>query len=548
MPTSRTVRPAPAGTLAASGVEPRAYRVPPARLAPGRATAPAGTFVDADCCWLDGRPVEPADWPAVVAAGRVADVRGAFAVAVVGTDGTATLWRDGVGERTLYYAPLADGFAFGPSPAALVRAGFVAPELDLAAAAAYLSYAYVPGRRTLVRGVLEVLPGERVAWGGRGVRRDTVWRLPDEPAAFAPEAELRDELRRRLETAVRRRLPEPGTPLAATLSGGIDSSLVVALARRLHDGPLTAYTVSFGPDLPNELAHAGRMAAHAGVPHRAVELSWQAVLHFLDESVGSLGEPIGDPLTVPNSLLFRAAAEAGTPAVFNGEGGDPCFGGPKNVPMILSELYGHGGAAGGRESAYLRSHLKCYDELGAMLTPGALAALRAEPLEAALAAGLNDPRFRRYVTRLQAVNVSYKGGHHILPKVDALSRPAGAVPRSPLFDRDLVEHSFALPPQLKLRGAVEKYLLKEAVRDVVPAEIVARPKSGMLVPVEAWCLGPMLPAARERLLDGLAKYDIVRRDYLERLLAGRLGGSRPRHGAKVWLLLTLESWLRRVTD
>ena len=102
----------------------------------------------------------------------------------------------------------------------------------------------------------------------------------------------------------------------------------------------------------------------------------------------------------------------------------------------------------------------------------------------------------------------------------------------------------SVPARLKLKGSIEKHVLKEAVRDLLPPEIIARPKSGMLVPVEAWCRGPLLAAARERLLDGLARYDLFRRDWLERLLAGRLGGLRPRHGAKIWLLMTLEAWLR----
>jgi asparagine synthase (glutamine-hydrolysing) len=143
-----------------------------------------------------------------------------------------------------------------------------------------------------------------------------------------------------------------------------------------------------------------------------------------------------------------------------------------------------------------------------------------------------------------AVNLALKGGHHILPKVDAESAPFGMLPRSPLFDRRVVEMAFAIPPQLKLRGSVEKHLLKQAVRDTLPQAILDRPKSGMLVPVEGWFRGPLAPHARERLLDGLTQTGLVRRDYLERLLAGRLGGLRPRHGAKIWLLLTLESWLR----
>ena len=118
------------------------------------------------------------------------------------------------------------------------------------------------------------------------------------------------------------------------------------------------------------------------------------------------------------------------------------------------------------------------------------------------------------------------------------------MPRSPLFDRDLVELAFRLPPRLKLNGSVEKYLLKRAVEDLLPRSVVERPKSGMLVPVEAWFSGPLLDEARRRLLDGLAPRGIVRRDYLERLLDGKLGGLRPRRGVKIWLLITLEAWLR----
>jgi len=216
--------------------------------------------------------------------------------------------------------------------------------------------------------------------------------------------------------------------------------------------------------------------------------------------------------------------------------------------MLLSELYGENSDPLARERCYLRAHLKCFDDLDAALAPAVKEALSASPLEERLSPLFDDSRWHSFVTKLQAINITLKGAHHILPKVDAISAPFGVVARSPLFDRDVVELSLAIPPQLKLRGSVEKYLLKEAVRDLLPREIVDRPKSGMLVPVKAWFQGPLLPAARERLLDGLTTYGLVQRRYLERLLDGRLGGLRPRHGAKIWLLVTLEAWLRTVFD
>jgi len=528
------------------------------RRAVGRIAGASPSFganalaADWDCCWLDGRAVTGLDdWRRIVQAGRMADVSGAWALAWTDAAGALRLARDAIGERTLYYARAGGGVVFGSTLGAVLDSGLVRRWLHLPALAAYLSWAYVPGEDTMVAGVNEVLPGELVEFDADGLRRSRLWNPPPEPdESGADETALTARLRAALETAVRRRLPV-GEPVAATLSGGIDSSLVVALARKLHDGPVAAYSVSFGEGPPNELAWSALVARHCGVPHRIVEITPRAVLEDLDDTIAQLSDPIGDPLTVPNALLFRAAAdEAGV--VLNGEGGDTCFGGPKNLPMVLASLFEGTLAAGdgafAHEANYLRAHQKCYDDLAEMLAPDVRSALRDQPLERFVARDLADPRWRTMVQRLQWINLARKGGHHILHKVDEVSAPCGVLSRAPLFDRDVVECAFAIPPQLKLRGAVEKYLLKQAVTDLLPREILERPKSGMLVPVEGWFRGPLAAAARERLLDGLAPRGLFDRAWLERLVAGKLGGLRPRHGVKIWLLVTLEAWLRRVLD
>ena len=378
------------------------------------------------------------------------------------------------------------------------------------------------------------------------------WSVPAEGHGHAaPDEEvLRQQLRAELEAAVARQLPASG-PVGAFLSGGLDSSLVVALARRLYSDEILTYSVSFGAEYANELPFSSCVARHCQTRHRIVELSPSVIVRYLDESIAFLSDPVGDPLTVPNALLFREAARE-TGAVLNGEGGDPCFGGPKNVPMLLAELFGDGAedasanTAFGRERSYLRAHQKCYDDLPAMLRPDVRRAIAGNALELELAPLLGDPRWTSFIGRLMALNTTFKAPFHILHKVDSVSAPFGAVARSPLFDRAIVELAMSIPAQLKLRGSTEKYLLKQAVRDLLPPAIIERPKSGMLVPVEGWFKGPLLSVARERLLDGLAGYGLFDRTYLERLLDGRLGTLRPRRGVKIWLLLTLESWLRSV--
>ena len=286
------------------------------------------------------------------------------------------------------------------------------------------------------------------------------------------------------------------------------------------------------------------MAAHTGASHHVIMVRPRDVVQRLDETVGALSEPNGDPLTVPNLIMFEAAASAGLDVLANGEGGDPCFGGPKNSPMLLSELYG----GTSREQAYLRAHQKLWDELDQALEPDFAASIPPGALEALVSPWFQDPRWPSFLERLLAINVSWKGAGHILPKVEHLGGRMGVRARSPLFDRRVVELACAIPAPLKRRGSIEKYLLKEAVRDLLPAAVVDRPKSGMMVPVEGWFTDPLAAFARERLLDGLAPRRIIRRDYLERLVARQLPGLRPRQGVKIWLLLTLESWLRTVYD
>ena len=510
---------------------------------------------DFDACWIDGRRIETlAGWSDVLRQSRLSEVNGAFALAWPEPDGAVCLARDHIGERSLFYATAGNRLIFGSNVASILASGLVRPLINHTAVARYLSYGYLPGKDTLLDGIFKVLPGEIVRFRDGTLSFTSYWSLPAETdrESAADEATLRHDLRRELEAAVRRRLPDHG-PVAAFLSGGIDSSLVVALARRLHPDDVFTYSVSFGAAYRNELPFSSLVAEHCGTRHQVVELSPAAILNSLDLSIASLGDPIGDPLTVPNFLLFQQAAERSA-MVLNGEGGDPCFGGPKNIPMLLADLFGDGGDTDAddrtpyqRERHYLRAHQKCFDDVPSMLAKDVAASIDANALECQLAPFFADSRWQSLIGKLMAINVAFKGPFHILHKVDALSAVVGAVPRSPLFDRAIVEAAFQIPSRLKLRGSVEKYLLKEAVRDLLPSAIVDRPKSGMLVPVEGWFKGPLLPHARERLIDGLTPYGLFDRGYLERLLSGRLAGLRPRRGIKIWLLVTLEAWLRAVT-
>ncbi|MEO7330671.1 MAG: asparagine synthetase B family protein [Minicystis sp.] len=503
--------------------------------------------VDADACLFGGRALTSAEaWLRVLQLGALGRVEGAFALAQRTSEGEVFLARDAIGHRSLYYLVHGDQLLFASRLIALLDVAALPRRLCLRSVAAYLAYAYLPGPETMVEGVFELLLGEQVTFVNGVIHRSTHWDLPAEPSTFDGEEVLRLRLRARLEEVVQQALPG-GAPVAISLSGGIDSSLIAALAARLHDAPVHTFSITFGAGHRNELAWSTLVADHCHTQHTVVELTPAAIAAHLDDTIACLDKPNGDPLTVPNALLFREMGKQAEVAL-NGEGGDPCFGGPKNLPMLLAELYGNGAetASGrrARERSFLRAHLKCHDDLPKLLTPAVMAEACSPPLEEDLAPWFDDPRWSALVTRLMAINVRFKGGHHILPKVDSLSAPFGVFARSPLFARSVVELAFTIPPRLMLHGAVEKYLLKQAVADLLPAAILDRPKSGMMVPVEGWFQGPLLHEARSRILDGLAPRGLFQRRYLEDLLDGKTGGLRPRHGVKIWLLITLEAHLR----
>ncbi|MFB6980244.1 asparagine synthetase B family protein [Streptomyces scopuliridis] len=491
-------------------------------------------------------------WVRLGAAG-IRAAEGMFALAVHDA-GELVLIRDHMGARTLFYARADGCWAASTSLRALRRWPALGTGLELAAVRSFLTFAYLPGEETLLRGVREVLPGRclRLA-ADAAVTEEHYW----EPRELieddgAPPESYASRLRELLEDAMAGRLPE-AEAVGVLLSGGVDSSLVTALAAKLHAHPVHTYSISFGDELPNELGYSGLVAQHCHTRHRVLSVSGDAVAARLAEAAALLDSPVGDPLTVPNLMLAEAVAGDGLGVVLNGEGGDPVFGGPKNLPMLVYEMH-RGEVAGGdaedaRETAYLRSYRKCFTDLPELLTADALDALATAPgperfVAPYLRPAARDGRMDHLLNQLLHCNLRTKGAHHILTKVERLTASQGIEGRAPLFDRRVVDHAFATPPRWKLHGAVEKWVLKEAVRDLLPDTVVDRPKSGMRVPVQQWLGGPLRELAGDLLLGREARArGLFRPDTVRSWMRGE-GTLLPRQGGKLWLVLTLELWLR----
>jgi len=470
-------------------------------------------------------------------------LEGMFAL-VVWERATGRLWlvRDRSGTRTLYY--LADGGKLRVAGRSHALAPWRSGEVDAIALRDYLCCAFVPGERTLWRDVRELRPATALCWSADLVEEmpHSYWQLREGIVGETESLEWHGQrLRSLLDQVMQEYLPW-GEPIGVYLSGGLDSSAITALAAKWHDRPIHTYSIHFGADCPNELEFSEMVARHCQTTHHVLEIPPAILWNRLAETLACLDDPIGDPLTVPNLLLGYLARESAS-VILNGEGGDPCFGGPKNQPMLLNQLYrpsAEDTEAADPVTAYLASFQKCVADLPRLLKPEVWAQVKDVP--SVFAPDLQSDM--TYLNRLMALNIKFKGADHILTKVSNLTHAAGVVGRSPLFDQRVVKMSMEIPPAYKLSGAVEKAVLKQAVLDLLPDAIINRPKSGMMVPVQRWFREAWQRKAKGILLSrraAIAPYlnQSLLRDWLN--YRGDVWG---RYGVKLWLVLSLELWLR----
>ena len=445
------------------------------------------------------------------------------------------LVRDPVGARTLYYTPRgATRWAAGDLRS---LAPYRSNALDPIALRDYLCCAFVPGNRTLWQDVRELGVGTQLTWPGDDCH--AYWQLKERLDAEEKQQSLgwhAERLRSHLNQVVQDSLP--AAPVGVFLSGGLDSSAITALAAKFHSHPVHTYSIHFGNPYPNELEFSGLVSQHCGTQHHILEISLPRMWEVLPETMAWLDDPIGDPLTVPNLLLGQLARQQ-VGVVLNGEGGDPCFGGPKNQPMLINQLYSPVSQQDPLQ-AYLLSFRKCAADLPQLLKPELWAAVQPEPY--CFADDLQSSA--SYLNRLMMLNIKFKGADQILTKVSNLTRAAGVEGRSPLFDRRIVEQSMTIPPQYKLSGVEEKAVLKQAVADLLPEAILNRPKSGMMVPVQAGFQREWQRAARGLLLSRQAAIAPYLNQTLIKQWLNYQGDPWRRYGVKLWLLVSLEIWLQ----
>ena len=498
-------------------------------------------------------------------------LRGMFAVAVWDQERRrAVLARDRLGIKPLYYALAGDLLVFGSELKSLLASGLLRPELDFEAIDAYLSFGFVPGPRTPLAGVSKLQPGHILVADEAGVRLERYWAYPSpQPSSERrTEAAWRDELLERLEESVRLRLMSD-VPLGAMLSGGIDSSLIVALMARQMRDPVKTFSVGFRESADsNELADARQVAELFGAEHHELELS------FVDDTVdlATLAWSMDEPLADLSALGFLALSELATRHVtvaLSGQGADELLGGYRKhrAAALLGRLgplrvpAGAAARAAGRwspalaRSAAALSAGTAAERLVAMsgrldvagrdrLVRGPLAALdggTALRHVEALATGLHgDPLAETLYLDAQLALVD-----DMLHYFDRASMAHSLEVRVPFLDHEFVEFCATIPTGLKVRGSTTKYLLKEASRGILPASIVDKPKTGFFRgAVSAWFDAQAGLAIDQYLLDSDPRYaDFLDPAEVRRLVARHRQTRDPDLGHLLLALLMLEVWL-----
>ncbi|HSD77401.1 MAG TPA: asparagine synthase (glutamine-hydrolyzing), partial [Solirubrobacteraceae bacterium] len=491
------------------------------------------------------------------------------------------LARDRAGKKPLYYALRDGALSWASEMAALLQDDEIPREVDAAALDAYLALGYVPAPLSAFRAVRKLPPAHTLTLEAGHVRVQRYWRL-DYSRKLDPvdEPELHERIRAAIRAATRRRMIAD-VPLGAFLSGGIDSSAVVAAMAEASPEPVKTFSIGFDSDAFDELPHARRIAELFGTDHHEFVVRPDA-FEVVPRIVRHHGEPFADSSAIPSFYLAEMTRRHVTVAL-NGDGGDESFAGytryvanrlAARLDRVPGAVRRAGAAAGGRLPAGgavssplnrarrlaralalhpARRYAEYVAWFGAreradIYTDAFRAELRGSCPEDAVAAPWAAASGADVVDVMLEVDVlTYLPGD-LLPKIDIATMAHALEARSPLLDHEVMELAASIPADLKVRGGQKKWILRQALRGWLPDEILDRPKQGFSVPIGDWLRGELRDHVRDVLLDpGTLERGYFRADAVTGLL-DRHDSGHDGEAKRIWALLMLELWHRELVD
>ena len=495
--------------------------------------------------------------------------------------------RDGVGVKPLYYCETSNGFLFASEIKALLASGEVSRELDLEALDEHLTFGWTAAPRTMLKAVRKLKPGYAMLIGeGRIVRKWRYYDLPyDGTRVEGTEDEIIEELRLLLKQAVSRQMVSD-VPVGAFLSGGLDSSCVVAMMRQVRpDYTPVCYSIGFrdGGDIdgdPSDLPYAKHVAAHLGVDLREVTVD-PNIFSNLERTLYHLDEPHSSSGTINALIISECARKDGTKVLLSGDGGDDFFAGYRrhlalrfrsimlSWPIVLRRAFASWARSSRGCNLIMRRMRRAFshaelqgDEWAASMFAWSVRSARYELFAPQVKETLSDrdefqclmrsltniPHEHDLLNRLLYLEGKHFLADNILNHTDKMGMAAGVEIRVPLLDIDLIDFVAKIPPKLKQHGIQSKYILRRAMEPFLPRDVVYRPKTGFGVPLRHWLHNGL----RELTNDILSEESIRRRgvfqptavhNLIQQDKAGRVDGS-----YQIFTLMCIELWCRLFID
>jgi asparagine synthase (glutamine-hydrolysing) len=506
-------------------------------------------------------------------------LRGMFALALWDGDRQRLLLaRDRVGKKPLVYAHLPGRLLFASEIKAILQDPEVPTAIDLQAVDAYLAFQFIPHPLTIYQAIRKLPPAHFLIWEHGKVTIEPYWHLDFSRKTPIRRGELAEALRAQLQEATRLRLMSD-VPLGALLSGGMDSSAVVALMSHAMDRPVPTFSIGFAEEAYDELPYARQVAKRFATSHHE-RLVTADVAGVLPRLVWQYDEPFADKSAVPALYVARMASRH-VRVVLNGDGGDEAFAGydkyrfsrwqrawgylpawlrqPLQQRLLTPLHHGRGGGTTWLLTWLAHSLLPFADAIyypefcaghvrATLYQPWVRAALvdQVSPMAALVSEGLeclDDP-----VDLMQWLDYQWYVPGDLLVKMDIASMACSLEARSPFLDHQVIEFCAALPAAVKTDGRARKIVLPAAFHGLLPEAILDRPKQGFSMPLRAWLRGPLAALARDLLVDqprGVQEFfDLAA---IRRMFDARVSGRR-NHAHRLWALMLVAQWYRLMIE
>jgi asparagine synthase (glutamine-hydrolysing) len=482
--------------------------------------------------------------------------------------------RDRVGIKPMYYAQSKGRLYFASEIKSLLCAPDIACDLDVRALDHYLSFLYTPPAQSIFRGIQKLEPGHMLTWRDGRISIERYWQWPAVERFAGTLDDASERLRAVIADAVRSHLVSDD-PIGAFLSGGVDSSFVVAAMAEASSAPVKTFSIGFDEPSFDELDHARRVAAHFGTDHHEFVVRPDAV-SILDALGSHFDEPFADVSAIPTWYVSEIARRHVT-VVLSGDGGDELFGGydryvphprvaafDRYSPRLLRRVASLAAAQlphGAKGKNFLRhvgrddrgrylDAIRFFgaDEKSALLTPDIHASLGDADGEQQLARHFDRYDGLPWESQMMRFDAETYLPEDVLTKVDRMSMAHSIESRVPLLDNEVVEFASSLPAALKISNGNRKHVLKEAAAGLLPRDVLARPKQGFAVPIGIWFNGNL----RSLFADTLLSRRTIERGYFQERFVRRLveehAAGRRDHALRLWQLVVFELWHRQYLD